>query len=802
MIVQQPQAHKFSILNELITNDHREFYEKIINELIGVSPICNQGKCTAAAISETATEQEQITELMERVETFAAELHDGTKNLFDQFYAAKEEFCRSIYCTTAYIKINLIDRTLLERTCDVRCWAIETVFVDCLERISKISRSLDNLLFEMGEFLDAAKAAFEVPTLETNWTMRDISQYVDDVRSFGTRKKELMFDKAVYEQFKQKIDSLSEQLGKGKNQEATLKMLEKTIKSIEEVHLQVSCACNRLEDVGASYTLYRDLVITLPDGTIVANARPDRRAEILGRNVKDEMWFKNSERAEAAAHYSIEKTDHSIVDAGNSLVFSVAIKNASKGEKAIGILGAFFDLEEEARIILQDYMLRVDDGDTSDGWFSFFTDRNGRIVGSSDPAIIEVGAQAHLPRGHRKLSAGGSTSSYATVEGNPSAIFSAMSDGYLDFQGLGWSSHLIVPSNDIFASESNCQINGISPDELMRSRLIPEINKETYVKVQDDKQSIKLISLNGIVFASKLGKRGVALGPVFEQITETGDFATSKMEELLREMAYGELRLNLQTLETFSKQAIDLIDRNLFERSVAIRWWATDKYFWKAFADPTEENLQAAGRRLRDINSSYSMYRNLVLSSPMGRILAASNPELVPDIRDARVADHLWFTKAMRSKNSGEYTVQDVGPTDLERGARSSLIFSGAVRDNGSRTGEVIGVLGSLFDWVTESGKILRTCLPKDRHGKRIQGCIAFYASRESEVIETSDAQTIPLGKMPELPIEHRELAPGESASGVFRLGDQVYIMGSSRSKGYREYQGLGWSAHILRPLF
>ena len=340
------------------------------------------------------------------------------------------------------------------------------------------------------------------------------------------------------------------------------------------------------------------------------------------------------------------------------------------------------------------------------------------------------------------------------------------------------------------------------PDELMRSRLIPEINKDTYVKVQDDKQSIKLISLNGIVFASKLGKRGVALGPVFEQITETGDFATSKMEELLREMAYGELRLNLQTLETFSKQAIDLIDRNLFERSAAIRWWATDKYFWKALSEPTEENLQAAGRRLRDINSSYSMYRNLVLSSNMGRILAASNPELVPDIRDARVADHLWFTKAMRSKNSGEYTVQDVGPTDLERGSRSSLIFSGAVRNGGSRSGEVIGVLGSLFDWVTESGKILKTCLPKDRHGKRIQGCIAFYASRNNEVIETSDAQTIPLGSSPELPIEHRELAPGESASGVFRLGDNVYIMGSSRSKGYREYQGLGWSAHILRPLF
>ncbi|XZE19247.1 PDC sensor domain-containing protein [Pirellulaceae bacterium SH449] len=802
MIVDQKAENKFSIFNSLITNDHREFYEKIINELIGVSPICNQGKCTAAAISETATEQEQITDLMERVETFAAELHDGTKNLFDQFYAAKEDFCQSIYCTTAYIKINLIDRTLLERTCDVMSWAVETVFVDALERVNKISRVLEKQLYEMGEFLDASKAAFEVPTLETNWTMKDISQYVDDVRSYQSRKLELMFNMDTYQEFKQKVDALADQLGKGKSQEGTLTMLQKVTKNLEESHQHVALACSRLEDIGSSYTLYRDLVITTVDGIVVANANAKRRAKVLGRSVKEEQWFNRATDTGDTNDYAIEKTSGSLIDSGDSLVFSTSIKSASKGDQGVGVMGAFFDLAEEARIILQDYMPLSEDGDTREGWYSFFTDSDGRIVGSSDPNIIAVGHYAHLPRGHRKLTPGGTISSYASIEGKDSAIFSAMSDGYLDYAGLGWSSHLIVPSNEIFASESNCQINGISPDELMRSRLIPEINKDTYVKVQDDKQSIKLISLNGIVFASKLGKRGVALGPVFERITETGDFATAKMEELLREMAFGELRLNLQTLETFSKQAIDLIDRNLFERSAAIRWWATDKYLWQALVEPSDENLQAASRRLRDINGSYSMYRNLVLANRMGRVLAASNPELIPDIKDARVADHPWFTKSMRCKNFGEYAVQDVGETDLERGSRRSLIYSGAVRANGARDGEVVGVLGSLFDWVTESGKILKTCLPKDRNGKRIQGCVAFYASRNFEVIETSDPQLVPLGATPELPLEHRELTAGQSASGVLRLGDHIYIMGSSRSKGYREYQGLGWSAHILRPLF
>jgi hypothetical protein len=156
----------------------------------------------------------------------------------------------------------------------------------------------------------------------------------------------------------------------------------------------------------------------------------------------------------------------------------------------------------------------------------------------------------------------------------------------------------------------------------------------------------------------------------------------------------------------------------------------------------------------------------------------------------------------MKSKLGGEYAVQDVGKTELERNDRPSLIFSAPIRQNGSRNGEIIGVIGSLFDWVTESGKVLKTCLPKDKNGKKIPGCIAFYTNKNFEVIESSDPSVVALHAVPDLPNEHRELAVGESVSGVLHFNGQNYIIGSSRSKGYREYEGLGWSAHILRPLF
>jgi hypothetical protein len=622
-----PQKNKFSIFNSLITNDHREFYERITNELLSISPICNQGKSTAAEISETATEQEQITDLMARVETFAEELHDGTKNLFDQFYQAKEDFCKSIYCTTAYIKINLIDRTLLERTCDVRWWAMEAAFVSCLETVSRLGKSIGNTLAEINEYLDAAKSAFEVPTLETQWTMKDISKYADDVNAYSSRKIDLMYKDEVYQEFRKKVDALSAQLGKGKNQETTVKMLAKLLSQLQEVHECVRFACTRLEDIRGSYTLYSDLVITSTDGTIVANSNPATRPRVIGCNVFTEPWFEKAMKSRDGSDYAIEQVSQSKVDAGEALAFSTAIrKGGSPTDTPIGSLGAFFGLEEEANIILNDYMPRGADNRAETGWFSFFSDTNGVVVGSSDPEMIPHGEYAPLPPKHRTIKENSTVSSYAVVQGTNSTIFSAKSDGYMDFPGLGWSSHLVVPTAEIFDSGVNSQHEGITSEELMRSKLIPAINKETYVKVQDDKQSIKLISLNGIVFASKLGKRGVALGPVFDKITQTGDFATSKMEELLREMANGELMLNLKTLETFSKQAIDLIDRNLFERSAAIQWWSTDQYLWKACEDPTDENIVKASHRLRDINGSYSIYRNLILADRMGRILTASTP--------------------------------------------------------------------------------------------------------------------------------------------------------------------------------
>ena len=146
----------------------------------------------------------------------------------------------------------------------------------------------------------------------------------------------------------------------------------------------------------------------------------------------------------------------------------------------------------------------------------------------------------------------------------------------------------------------------------MNSKLIPERNQQTYREIQRNKGDIQLISINGIILATDLGKAGTSFIPIFDQITTTGNSTTGKMEELLSEMSSDMLEQNLKALENFSKQAIDLIDRNLFERAADVRWWSTDHAFWEALQDGTDEKFEQAAKRLGIINASYTMYRDLV----------------------------------------------------------------------------------------------------------------------------------------------------------------------------------------------
>jgi hypothetical protein len=335
----------------------------------------------------------------------------------------------------------------------------------------------------------------------------------------------------------------------------------------------------------------------------------------------------------------------------------------------------------------------------------------------------------------------------------------------------------------------------------MNSVLIPDVNKKTAARISEYKESIQLISLNGIVFASKLGRRGAALAPIFDHITKTGDFATTRMESLLSEMAESEFRQHLSSLETYSRQAIDLVDRNLFERAADVRWWATDMFFHNALESNDFDGFQKAMERLKVINSNYTMYRDLVLLDDSGKIVANARPELAKLYTKVDASNQNWFRDGMRSTAASQFFCSDVGQSQLDAERDTTLIYSAGVRKNGAREGISVGVLATIFDWETEAQAILNSCLPRKSDGKPVEGSVALYTNKKQKVVASTCAEYFKIGLELPLSESQRELSPGESLSQTIEFNGCRYIIGSTRTKGYREYTGLGWTAHVLRPM-
>lgn len=783
------QKSGFSIFHPVIRIEHREFYEAILNEISSISPVCNQARSTAAEISKDSAEEELIVDLIKKVEDFSNELLSVTKNLFDQFYQTKETFYQSMLKIITFNKINLLDRNLLERTCDVRWWAMDDAFAIAVEIYNKVSagaRDVQQTVLGLGEqFID---------NREVHEAIEKIDKYLSSSIWLKNKSEDL-------DEFFENIDIIYSCLKEISRVNLKSK-IDYFMKDVEICSRSSQHACARLKDIWTSYTLYSDLYVAGTDGCIIASADPEFRGEIVGKNIKKELWFSEALKLQDASQYYAQDIQKLGDGEGPDLIYSTGIREGKLSRGQIcGVMGIKFDFSGESKLILNDFMPHDKNDEVQEGAYSLFTNSYGQIISSTDDKIYPVGDYLHLPRSHRSLEAGEKVCSYAVVEGKDSALVSAKTNGYLEYEGLGWCSHSIVPKSHIFEHEDDGLKIELSHKDMIESALIPEINKKTYDRIQEYKESIQLISLNGIVFASKLGKRGAALGPIFDRITKTGDFATNRMEELLLEMARDEFAQNGEALQTISKQAMDLIDRNLFERIADIRWWTTDDCLSQALEFPSEDNLNAAVDRLKVIHNSYAMYRNLVLCNASGKIIGTSRAETGTELKQLDVASEDWFLGAMRTSSLDQYGVSDVKHSPLERNKETSLIYSGGIRFKSNSEGEAKGVLAILFDWDTEAKKILRSCLQKDRNGHAIEGCHCFYTNNKGKIIESTDLDVFKNGVKLPLTDQHKNLTPGYSCSGIIVFKDKRYLLGSTCSKGYRGYDGLGWVAHVIRPV-
>lgn len=191
-----------------------------------------------------------------------------------------------------------MDRNLLERTCDVRWWALESAFASNIKACDTLDQALSQIVEPLTKWSEdksvippvtralelaqggAGQFAIFAVNAEAITLYRELSEHTA-CSSFGTDLPD---------------------------------SLHNLISIIGDFHKSSVFACDRLEDINSIYTLYLDLVITNKAGFIIGNANRDQHERVLGMNISEERWFTKALETRDGTEYHAQDLESSVVE--------------------------------------------------------------------------------------------------------------------------------------------------------------------------------------------------------------------------------------------------------------------------------------------------------------------------------------------------------------------------------------------------------------------------------------------------------------------------------------------------------
>ena len=305
-----------------------------------------------------------------------------------------------------------------------------------------------------------------------------------------------------------------------------------------------------------------------------------------------------------------------------------------------------------------------------------------------------------------------------------------------------------------------------------------------------------LLALNATIEAARAGEAGKGFAVVASEVKnlakQAADNSKGFRKAVLSRIQQGlnitdELVSNIEgtRLIDMSQILVQLIVRNLYERTADCRWWATDEAFYKCLENPTNDAIDHAIKRLGVINRFYTVYLNLLLTDKTGKVIASSRPEFSSAI-GANVANTKWFRNAAGHASGDQYSVDDIYNCSLHNN-KPVAVYGASVRRGGELNGEVLGVLGVYFDWGDQSRAIVQdepTLTPEEKNNTRV-----MLLDNNFRVIASSDNQGL---------LDGFDLkTSGQTKGSYFDEGGNVVAF--AKTIGYQEYDGLGWYGVIVQ---
>lgn len=348
----------------------------------------------------------------------------------------------------------------------------------------------------------------------------------------------------------------------------------------------------------------------------------------------------------------------------------------------------------------------------------------------------------------------------------------------------------------------NETINGLPESPRSMRLLLERLSNDVDEYAGQNKKIVsqtKLLSLNASIEAARAGPAGRGFAVVAQEVQKlantTANLAEGFSGTVLKRIATsanmaGHLVEQMEglRLQDICQTLVQLIVRNLYERTADVRWWATDTSVWECLMAPeNEEKRSFADVRLSQINQFYSVYANLVLTDLEGKVVASANAGHRSNLNGTSVSQHPWFTMAAATQSGTEYVVGDVFhcPTHNQR----VLVYATGVREGGREDGKIIGTLGVYFDWENQGNTIVLN-EPPFSPADKARSRVLLLDNQHRIMADTEGAHTT--GQSFVLNTQ------GQSKGSYYAGGNLVAF---AQTLGYQEYDGLGWWAAIIQQV-
>lgn len=354
-------------------------------------------------------------------------------------------------------------------------------------------------------------------------------------------------------------------------------------------------------------------------------------------------------------------------------------------------------------------------------------------------------------------------------------------------------------------SETDVADESVTPERI--SKLAIEVAAKTekaIVEIGKLNDETKFLSINAQIEAARAGGRvGAAFGVVASSIqdlsrrtAEVARYLANETKGTVAELQHVNKLLSThyrgQRLSDIAFTNVDLIDRNLYERSCDCRWWATDAAFVSALQTHDPAAARFACQRMEVILRAYTVYFDLVLCDLTGKVIANGRPAEFSSIGSPQGGSE-WFRSALSRRSGDEFGFESVHASQLANGKRV-LVYSCTVRKDGRSNGEVLGVLGLVFRWDALAQTIVENAplLPSERNNSRV--CIT---TRDGKIL--ADSWGKQLHDTLDFP-ERSKLFSGTRNYVITTYNQHPACIAHAVSEGFEGYS-TGWHSVVVQLL-